>query len=126
MRFDLSKRGTRALIASIMLFAFVVRALVPQGFMPATSGSFSIEICPDGFPAQLLAHTGHHHHPGTHSNSEHCVFGSASASGPASHLASLTFISLAQRTPVMRFESAAIPVQLVHLPHARGPPPTAA
>ena len=108
-----------------MLLAFVVRALVPQGFMPASDSSFSIEICPEGFPAQLLAHAGHHH-PGTHSHTEHCVFGSACAGGPVSHLASCSAaFRLPSALPAARVPSAPILVQLVHLPHARGPPAAA-
>lgn len=123
MRLDLSKKATRTLIAGVMLLAFAVRALVPQGFMPASDSSFSIEICPEGFPAQLLVHAGHHH-PGTHSQIEHCVFGGACAGGPISHPPALSCLSLAQPAPA-RFLSAPILVQLVHLPHARGPPAAA-
>jgi hypothetical protein len=46
MRLGLSKKTKHELIAGILLFAFAVRALVPQGFMPASDRPFSIEICP--------------------------------------------------------------------------------
>jgi hypothetical protein len=121
MGFGLSHKATRTLIASAMLLAFVVRALVPQGFMPASDRTFSVEICPEGFPAQLLAHVGHHH-PGTHWHTEHCVFGSACATGPASHVPLLTWLSLTESVPATHVTSAAIVVQLVHLPQTRGPP----
>ena len=121
MRFGLSHKATRTLIASVMLLAFVVRALVPQGFMPASDRAFSVEICPEGFPAQLLAHAGHHH-TGTHWHTEHCVFGSACAAGPASQFPLLTCLSLPEGVPATRVTSVAIIVQLVHLPEARGPP----
>jgi len=121
MRFKLPSKSTRTLIVSIMLLAFVARALVPQGFMPASDKSFSFEICPDGFPVQLLGQAIHHHVPG-HSNTEHCVFGSGSAGGPVSYLGPLASPALAQRAPATRASSAAIRVQLVFLPHARGPP----
>lgn len=65
-------------ILSALLMALIVRALVPAGFMPATDRPFSFQICPDGFPAHMLAvanasfapedegeasvHAGHHHH----------------------------------------------------------------
>ncbi|MFI4865515.1 MAG: hypothetical protein ACHQDB_00240 [Steroidobacterales bacterium] len=114
----------RKLIAGIMLLAFAARALVPAGFMPASDRAFSIEICPEGFPAQLLGHAGHHH-PGGHSQADHCVFGTACASGLISRAPPLTFISLAQGAPATHRLSAAIPVQLVHLPKARGPPAAA-
>jgi hypothetical protein len=41
-------------VISTLLVALVVRALIPAGFMPATDRPFSFQICPDGFPAQLL------------------------------------------------------------------------
>jgi|HubBroStandDraft_1064217.scaffolds.fasta_scaffold20705_2 hypothetical protein len=43
-------------MASIMLVAFASRALIPSGFMPANDRPFSMEICWEGFPADLLAH----------------------------------------------------------------------
>ena len=121
MRIELSNRTMRTLIAGIILLAYVARALVPQGFMPASDRTFSLEICPDGFPVQFLGHATHHHMPG-HSNTENCVFGGGSASGPVAHLAPLTSLALAQRAPITQTSSAAIRVQLVYLPHVRGPP----
>jgi hypothetical protein len=125
MRLHLHKRASRLLIASVMLLAFTVRALVPQGFMPASDRPFSVEVCPEGFPTQLLAHYGHHHHEGGHSYTEHCVFGTACAGGPPSQAPSLTgtrTIELARVAPAV---SAPIGVQLVYLPQARGPPTNA-
>lgn len=61
-------------LATLAVLAFALRALIPAGFMPGGSGALSLEICPDGFPAALLAgstdHSGHaghhdHHHPGS-------------------------------------------------------------
>jgi hypothetical protein len=75
-------------IVSTLLFALIVRALIPAGFMPAAG--FSFQICPDGYPAHLLQaqahnsgdraslHAGHHHDaPAVHGHS------------PASHHAAL-------------------------------------
>lgn len=53
---SLGGRGRRTLIASTLLVAFASRALIPTGFMPASDRPFSIEICWDGFPADVLAH----------------------------------------------------------------------
>jgi hypothetical protein len=122
MRFKLSHRTTRTLIVGVMLFAVAMRALIPQGFMPASDRPFSIQICPEGFPIQLLVDSGHHHHPGTHSHSDHCVFGSACANGPVPHLPTLIGVSLASLAPAVPSVSVAIVIQLVHLPYARGPP----
>lgn len=62
-------RQHRQWIISALLIALFVRALIPAGFMPAMDRPLSFQICPDGYPAQLLrqgmpsAHT-HHHHDG--------------------------------------------------------------
>jgi hypothetical protein len=122
MRIRLSDRAWRLLIAGVLLFAFVLRSLVPEGFMPASERPFSVEICPEGFPAQLLAHGGHHHHGGGHSYTEHCVFGTACPSGPPSQAALLADSPLNDLAPAAPFIGAPIVVQLVYLPHARGPP----
>jgi hypothetical protein len=122
MRIRLSNKAGRLLIAGVLLFALVVRSLVPEGFMPAGGRPFSVEICPEGFPAQLLARGGHHHLGGGHSYTEHCVFGTACPSGPPSQAPLLADISLTELAPAAPFIGAAIVVQLVHLPRARGPP----
>lgn len=57
---------SRALIAGAMLLAFAVRALVPQGFMPASDGTFSLVICPEDFPAALLARASQAEQPADH------------------------------------------------------------
>jgi len=55
MRLSLRKRNSRTLIASLMLVAFASRALIPLGFMPASDRPFSLEICWEGFRADVLA-----------------------------------------------------------------------
>jgi len=50
------KRSRQTLMTSIMLAAFASHALIPSGFMPASDRPFSIEICWEGFPADMLAH----------------------------------------------------------------------
>lgn len=114
--------ASRKLLAGVMLLAFLVRAVVPVGFMPASDQPFSIEICPEGFPAHLLAQSLHHHHGGAHWGAEHCVFGSACAGGPLSHHPLLTHAASAMFVFAAPRVAAAIPVRLVHLPQVRGPP----
>jgi hypothetical protein len=133
------KRSRRTLMASIMLAALASRALIPPGFMPASDRPFSIEICWEGFPADLLArgerepvadsmsHRGplpeaHHHHSGNPSHSEHCVFGTACSAGPIPHLPLPSDISSALRLRAAAFVSIAGAVRLVHLPQPRAPP----
>jgi hypothetical protein len=87
-------QGNRKLIAGILLIALAFRALVPAGFMPAPDQPFSLEICPEGFPPQLL-HYGADHRPGVHhaashshnsARSEHCVFAAVAGAGPSTHV----------------------------------------
>jgi hypothetical protein len=138
---SLRERRTRTLLASMMLVALALRALIPQGFMLGDR-PFSIEICWDGFPAAMLAHgdsrdadsmdmgpmdmgsmdmgpmQGGHQHSAT----EHCVFGSACSAGPISHLALPNDFSSGQRLPAAEFTSIAGAIRLVHLPQSRAPP----
>jgi len=145
------ERSRRTLMASVMLVALALRALIPPGFMPASDRPFSIEICWDGFPANVLApyepahadamgmdsmpeHAGdvashrgplqaaHHHHAGHPSHSEHCVFGSACGAGPIPDLPLLSEFSHAQTLLAVAFVSIAGAVRLVHLPQSRAPP----
>jgi hypothetical protein len=139
-------------MASIMLVAFASRALIPPGFMPASDRPFSIEICWEAFPADVLAHgeplhtdaTGmgsaqrtpagdfashgdplpgtHHHHSGSPSHSEHCVFGSACGTGPIPHLSLPSDSSFARRLRALDVASIVGTVRLVHLPQPRAPP----
>jgi hypothetical protein len=120
MRFGLARISTARLLTGVMLAAFAARALIPEGFMPSHATPLSLEICPEGLPAQLLMHGGHHH-PGGHPHSEHCVFGSAGC-GPVTQLTSLVPVSFGPQAPLARARAAAMPVRLVHLPQARGPP----
>jgi len=106
-----------------MLFAFAVRSFIPEGFMPSSARPFSVEICPEGFPAQLLA--GHLHHGKDHLHIDHCVFCTACASGPPSYSLVLTGISLSALAPATPSVAQAIVVRFVYLPHSRGPPVTA-
>jgi len=111
---------TQRLLAGLMVAAFAVRALVPPGFMPTHAAPLTLEICPDGFPAQLLGHAAHHSH-GNHAHADHCVFGGAAGTGPVAQLANLDGVWLAP-TPAERRERVTPAVRLIHLPQARGPP----
>jgi hypothetical protein len=123
MHFGLSNKATRKLIAGVMLLAFALRALVPQGFMPASDRPFMVEICPEGFPAELLMLAGHHHHHGgPHSQADHCVFGTAGANGPPPQLALLTDRRSAEFVRTAPHAAVVASVRLVYLPHVRGPP----
>jgi len=117
----LGKRNRRTLMAGIMLVAFASRVLIPPGFMPASDRPFSFEICWEGLPADMLAHVEHHHH-GSPSQSEHCVFGTACGAGPIPYLPLPSDFSSAQQLRAVAFASIAVPVRVVHLPQSRAPP----
>ena len=80
-------RRRRRLSGAALLLLLLLRAYVPMGFMPS-AGFLALEICPEGLPQQ--AHHLHHHGGDqAHDAFEHCPFGSAPATGPATYLASL-------------------------------------
>jgi hypothetical protein len=141
MRTARLSRNSRQWLISALLLALVTRALIPAGFMPATDRPLSFQICPDGFPAQLLAssqdpHAHHHgaghgagaeepastHHQHSAAGNEHCVFAAAAAAGPlafAPTFAAEAAIALPlpatvhpSRTESLRFR----------IPQPRGPP----
>lgn len=105
MHSGLLNRIHRQWLISLLLLAVAVRALIPAGFMPSADRPFTLEICPDGFPSQLLpaAHEHHHHaqddggsqNPEKGSSehgaarAEHCVFAAAAGVGPAPQIALL-------------------------------------
>lgn len=131
------RRAQRAWLLGLVLPALLLRALIPPGFMPASDRPFSIEICWEGFPTEMLAHGEpshadsmgmggspqgtHHHRSGSPSRSEHCVFGTACSAGPIPYVPPPSDISSAQLLAVA-FVSSTIAVRLVHLPQPRAPP----
>jgi hypothetical protein len=109
-----------------MLVAFALRALIPPGFMPASDRPFTVEICPEGLPVEVLMFGGHHHHHGgPQSKTEHCVFGTACASGPPLQLALLSVDSPVMFVRAVPHVAVGAVIRLVYLPHVRGPPSVA-
>jgi hypothetical protein len=110
MRAASGRHEYRRMIAGILLASLILRALVPAGFMPAPGHGIGwFQICPDGFPSQLLSvpdpgHAAHHaglgqqHHHGS-VRSEHCVFAALASAGPTS-LAILPSFAL-ESSPVL-------------------------
>jgi len=84
-------------LGALVVLAFALRALVPTGFMPGGTGALTLQVCPDGFPAALLAapgdsHAGHRHHQPEGSQhdhqswtSGHCVFSAVAGAPPVTH-----------------------------------------
>jgi hypothetical protein len=115
-------RHGRELVAVLILAAFGMHALVPEGFMPG-GGRLSIEICPDGFPTYLLAHGAHHHHGGSPAHAEHCAFATAGSGGPLPQFSAFADAAVIQHVAAMDVLSVATTVHPVHLPQPRAPPP---
>ena len=110
----------------LALPALLLHLLTPAGFMPADDAPLSLQICPEGFPAGLLAHAGHHHHHGgEHHGGEHCVFAAAGANGPPSQHAPAMASPAPELLAAGSWCAPFLPVQLVYLPRVRGPPPVA-
>lgn len=98
-------------VTSVLLVTFALRGLIPAGYMPSSDRPFTLEICPEGFPADLLERgrllaqqheQGLAHEHGLHDEkgaqdpgqgphqhgsvqSQHCVFSAPPAAGPAAH-----------------------------------------
>lgn len=71
-------------VSCLLLLAFVFRALIPSGFMPAAGLPFTLQICPDGFPIQLLPGAGEHA-----GHASHGAMGATAHPEHAAHLAQL-------------------------------------
>lgn len=124
-------RTARARLVYAMLLAFALRAVIPIGFMPASDGSFSLMICPAGFPAALLPAesmpmTGgmpmsaqQHHGLG---DEGYCVFTTGFSSAPPPLLLVAFFLLLSCIAVIVVTVLAPGGIRLVHLPQARAPP----
>jgi hypothetical protein len=130
MPVSLTSLRQRRWLASLLVVAFALRALIPAGFMPGGEGALPLQICPEGFPAALLsgtadhaAHAGHHHHqvadatnPGepdsgapAHDHkswtSGHCAFGAAAGAPSLCHSSIIVVVT---RTESPRPETATV------------------
>lgn len=139
-------RALRARLVFIVLPAFVLRAAIPVGFMPAADGPLSLVICPGGLPAGLLpgrntgqdmgdgtAHgmamfvdmqTPTHQHRGHGSmDAGYCAFTTGFSSAPPPPLLTALLLLLLACVAVI---AVAVPapagIRLVHVPQARAPP----
>jgi hypothetical protein len=84
MRRVIARRHQRSLLSGLLLLALITRALIPAGFMPSSTGPFTMMICHGG------ALTQHHpNQPDDPSHFDHCPFGAAPAVGLLSHVATL-------------------------------------
>lgn len=70
-----------------LLLALVLRAFIPVGYMPSADRPFTLELCPDGFPVELLsaAHEEHVNHGFGPAGSEHAGHDSGPANSGTDH-----------------------------------------
>jgi hypothetical protein len=112
---------TRRLITGAMFLALLFQSMIPAGFMPASDGSFALQICHSG----LLTQPGDQQsapHSGGHSHVEFCPFGALPGAGPIVHIvAFLASLSMAtQPVADVGFRRPAARLDRAHPP--RGPP----
>jgi len=128
-----SRRNARSRLALGALLAFGLRALIPFGFMPAGDGTFSLMICPAGFPPALLPHAQTMpgamgmpmpHSPSGHGESEyaHCIFTTGFSAAPPPLLLATLLLLIGAVTAIAVVVSAPAGVRRVHIPQARAPP----
>ena len=132
-------------LISVLLVVLSVRALIPAGFMPSSERPFSLEICPDGFPSQLLHSdgmpAGHHHHhasgdseqppASTHpghgpheqgARAEHCVFAASAGAALAPHPLLIVVEATPSAAPVIPLVSLFTESQRHRVQQPRAPP----
>jgi len=114
-------QSRRNLFSSLLLAALLFRAYVPVGFMPASGAPFLLEPCPAVYPAQNLAHHGHHD-PATHSHFENCPFGSTPAAAPIAYSIDFDLPAPIVSQPLHRFEPLLRSARLDRDHPPRGPP----
>jgi hypothetical protein len=127
-------RTRRQRLASLLLPALVLRALIPVGFMPlAGSGGVHLGFCPGAGPvpaarSELARHAPHHAHhdggapgaPGT-SHQAACVF-SAGASTVFAETPSATLTAALAQAPAERAASLTVLPSILRAQSSRGPP----
>src|SRR4029077_15970979 len=82
MRSTLFNRRRRELVTSTLLVAWVLRGLIPAGFLPASGEGFSLTIC-RGDLSVPSSPRDTDRHPGNPAHIEHCALGNAQGAGPA-------------------------------------------
>jgi hypothetical protein len=120
-------------LASLLVVALALRALIPVGFMPGGNGQLALQICPEGFPAALLHGSGHHHEGRETSESPghdhkswmqgHCPYGAA-AGAPAACQSLIVTVDLIPAAALPDLEVAAAALDFRFLVAQPRAPPT--
>jgi hypothetical protein len=114
-----SRRAARPRLLLLLLLAVGLRTLVPVGFMPATDGTLSVMICPDGFPPGPQQHQQGH---GDADGDVYCGLTTGFSSAPPLPLVvALALLIICLGTVLTRVPAPA-GNRSVHIPQARGPP----
>lgn len=130
-----SRHAARPRLVLLVLVALALRALIPVGFMPAADGTFSLMICPGGFPPALLPEQKtmrdgmgmpmpqpQHHHGHGVIDDGYCAFTTGFSSAPPPLLVAALGLLVACLGVVFTRVSAPAGIRLVHIPQARAPP----
>ncbi len=147
MRRQFSSRRPPYPLATILLLALLLRALIPAGYMPSADRPFTLDLCPDGLPTALLAHSPHAHatsssqdsypehaalgatsepedESSTHhlSFSGHCIFAGASSVAGPPHLPALATVIDSLFVADFERSSAILKAQRYRIQQPRAPP----
>jgi hypothetical protein len=111
----------RRLLAGALYAALIFQALIPAGFMPASDGSFSLQVCHSGLPAPAQS-GGSDHSPNGHSHIGYCPFAALPGTGPIPHIAGVLPSSSDAAQPTADFARQPPETRLRRAHPARGPP----
>lgn len=117
------RRRRRALLAALLLPALLLRALIPSGFMPASTG---LEFCDGGFHVGAALHGHHRGMPGSPTGAAHgdgCVFaGSAAGLAPAPASAADAVLAPAAASLALPESAERVFFPILRAQSPRGPP----
>lgn len=113
-------RANRRLTVGAMFLALLFQSMIPAGFMPASDGSFALQVCHSG----LMTQSGDQQsapHSGGHVHVECCSFGALPGAGPITHIATVLPARVITPQPVanLGFRRPATRFDRTHFP--RGP-----
>jgi hypothetical protein len=114
-----SRRTARPRLLLLILLAVGLRVLIPVGFMPATDGTLSVMVCPDGFPPTPQQHQQGH---GDADGDVYCTLTAGFSSAPPPLLVVALGLLVVCLGLVFTRLPAPVGIRLVHIPQARGPP----
>jgi hypothetical protein len=99
-------------MAGALLIALLFQAMIPAGFMPATDGSFALQICPHDS----------NHHTGGHSHVEFCSYGALPGAAPLPHVAVWLPSTPVAQQPIAEVVSSRAYLRFERAHPPRGPP----